>query len=45
MAEGLCRVTWLANYREWANLPDDAYAEAKRSLFDPLVACAEGFMP
>ncbi len=45
MPEGLCRVTWLANYRRWADLGDDGYAEAKRSLFDPLVACAERFMP
>jgi len=45
LAEGIVRVTALANYDRWAALDPDAYRLAKRRSYDHLAASAVRFVP
>ena len=45
LGEGLVRVTALANYDHWKNLPPDEYQAAKRTWHDKIVESAVRFMP
>lgn len=45
LPEGLVRVTCLANYERWANLPDDVYQQAKRHRFAEVQRSAQRFLP
>ncbi|MBL4575899.1 MAG: NAD(P)/FAD-dependent oxidoreductase [Opitutaceae bacterium] len=45
LAEGFLRVTCLANYDQWATLPEKAYTEAKTKWFDQVVDSACRFLP
>ncbi len=45
LAEGFLRVTCLANYDQWANLPENVYQETKRKWFDQVVKSAARFLP
>ena len=45
MAEGILRVTWLANYDRWACLDDQAYTSLKQTYFEPLIQRATEFIP
>ncbi len=45
MAEGLFRVTWLANYDRWSGLTDEAYAAAKRRCHARSVELGERYIP
>lgn len=44
-AEGLFRVTWLANYDRWRALDDGAYAETKRAYLPAVMEQGERLMP
>jgi phytoene dehydrogenase-like protein len=45
LPEGLLRVTCLANYDLWANLPEDAYQADKQRWFDAATRSARRFLP
>lgn len=43
--EGLFRLTWLANYDQWAGLSTAEYVEQKKRCFPQLLERARSFMP
>ncbi len=45
LPEGLVRVTCLANYDRWANLPEETYQAEKRRWFDAIQRSARRFLP
>ena len=45
LSEGFLRVTCLANYDAWAQLPEDAYRASKRRWFDAIQESALRFLP
>ncbi|HVU25291.1 MAG TPA: NAD(P)/FAD-dependent oxidoreductase [Opitutus sp.] len=45
LAEGVFRVTCLANHDAWANLPEDVYRARKEQCFGAVQASAQRFMP
>lgn len=45
LSEGMVRVTCLANYDRWAELPEAAYQDAKRAWFDAVQKSAHRFLP
>jgi phytoene dehydrogenase-like protein len=45
LAEGVLRISALANFERWAALDTDAYARAKREWYDRLSASAARFVP
>jgi phytoene dehydrogenase-like protein len=45
LPEGLFRVTCLANYQEWAHLPEEEYRERKAQWFEQVTASALRFLP
>jgi phytoene dehydrogenase-like protein len=45
LSEGIFRCTCLANYDEWAHLPDDAYRTAKQHWFQVVQNSARRFLP
>lgn len=45
LPEGLVRVTCLANFDRWANLPEEAYQAGKRRWFDAIQRSARRFLP
>lgn len=45
MAEGILRVTWLANHDRWAELDEDAYRAAKTSYEAKFIAQARRYIP
>jgi len=45
LAEGVARLTWLANYGSWASLDSETYATAKRAYHAAYVDQAARFMP
>ena len=45
LPEGILRVTCLANYDRWAQLPEETYQADKRRWFDAVVASARRFLP
>jgi phytoene dehydrogenase-like protein len=44
-AEGMFRVTWLANHDLWTGLADEAYVAAKRSYRERIAERAEEYIP
>jgi phytoene dehydrogenase-like protein len=45
LPEGLVRVTCLANYGRWAQLPEEEYRAAKQSWFETVQRSAQRFLP
>jgi phytoene dehydrogenase-like protein len=45
LAEGMMRITSLANYEHWKSLDEDAYRVAKLRCYDQTVAAATRFVP
>ena len=45
LAEGIFRVTCLANYGRWAALPEDEYQAAKQAWFETVQQSARRFLP
>ncbi|MBA3850415.1 MAG: phytoene dehydrogenase [Opitutus sp.] len=45
LPEGLVRVTCLANFARWANLPEETYQAEKRRWFDAIQRSARRFLP
>ena len=45
LPEGFFRVTCLANYERWANLPEDTYQGDKARWFEAIQASATRFLP
>ncbi|MBL9215236.1 MAG: NAD(P)/FAD-dependent oxidoreductase [Opitutaceae bacterium] len=45
LPEGIFRVTCLANYARWANLPEEEYRAEKRRWFEAAVRSARRFLP
>src|ERR1035438_503992 len=45
LAEGLLRITCLANYGAWANLPESTYRSDKLRWFDAIRESARRFLP
>ena len=45
LAEGLIRITALANYEQWAALPEPEYRLAKLRYYDEVLASAVRFVP
>lgn len=45
MAEGLFRVTWLANYARWTDLNEEAYAAAKRDCREKFFDRGQSYLP
>jgi phytoene dehydrogenase-like protein len=45
LAEGIVRVTCLANYELWAQFPEDEYQAAKRQWFAEIQRSAQRFLP
>jgi phytoene dehydrogenase-like protein len=45
LPEGLFRVTCLANYEQWAHLPEEAYQADKKRWFDDVQRSARRFLP
>lgn len=45
LPEGILRVTCLANYSGWANLPEEEYQTDKRRWFDVVQQSASRFLP
>lgn len=45
LPEGLVRVTCLANYERWANLPEETYQAEKRRWFEAIQRSARRFLP
>jgi phytoene dehydrogenase-like protein len=45
MAEGVVRLTWLANYDRWASLDEAAYAATKRAYEESMVERVRTFIP
>ncbi|MDR0392534.1 MAG: NAD(P)/FAD-dependent oxidoreductase [Planctomycetaceae bacterium] len=45
LGEGLIRITALANFERWKNLPPDAYREEKQIWYDKTLESAIRFMP
>ena len=45
LAEGIVRVTCLANYDAWAHLPEDEYRAAKQHWFAEVQRSAQRFLP
>ncbi len=45
MAEGVVRLTWLANYDRWASLDEAAYAATKRAYQESMVERVSRFIP
>ncbi|MHC5110237.1 MAG: phytoene desaturase family protein [Planctomycetota bacterium] len=45
MAEGLFRVTWLANADYWSGLDEGAYRAAKRDYLEAFHQCGRAYMP
>lgn len=45
LAEGIFRVTCLANYDLWAHLPEEAYQAAKKHWFEAAIRSARRFLP
>ena len=45
LPEGIVRVTCLANYEQWANLPEADYQAAKQGWFAQILRSARRFLP
>ena len=45
MAEGVVRLTWLANYHRWASLDEAAYGATKRAYQESMVERVSKFIP
>ena len=45
LAEGIVRITALANFERWQNLPEEDYRVAKLAWYDRVIASAVRFMP
>jgi phytoene dehydrogenase-like protein len=45
LPEGILRVTCLANYDQWAGLPEENYRAAKDHWFETVVRSAQRFLP
>ena len=45
LADGVMRITAIANFDRWAKLNDDEYAVAKHRWYDRVVASAVRFVP
>jgi len=45
LPEGIIRVTCLANFDRWSQLPEDDYRAAKQSWYDRVAASAARFVP
>lgn len=45
LPEGILRVTCLANYDQWAHLPEEPYQQAKRDWFSEMQKSARRFLP
>ncbi len=45
LTEGILRLTWLADYRRWADLDDDAYAAAKAHYYEEFLDVGSEYMP
>ena len=45
LSEGIVRVTCLANYRQWATLPEPDYQAEKRRWFSAVQQSAQRFLP